>query len=161
MKETKETKEKLPGFLPTFTAGVKKGCNLFLNVVLPSVVIAYAIVQFMNLAGIMPVLGKLLSPVMAIFGLPGEAAVPLAIGVISMGGGMGSVTAMVQSGVLTTTHAAMMAPYFFLSGSIFLYSGRIIAVTGIDIKDQKYIYMNTVLAGILSLIVMRVVLLFI
>lgn len=40
-------------------------------------VMAYALIAILTVTGMMPIIGKYLSPVMAIFGLPGEATVAL------------------------------------------------------------------------------------
>lgn len=151
-------KEKLPGIFACFTAGVKKGCNMFFNASLPAIVVAFTITQLLTVSGIMPILGKILSPIMAIFGLPGEAAVALLLSTVSFVSGMGTIAALAESGVLVANQVAMLLTYTCLSGSVFLYSGRIIAVTGIDIKDGKYIYAISIITGLLSMFVMRAIL---
>lgn len=154
-------KEKRPGVYACFTTGVKKGCTMFFNACLPSVIIAFVLIRLMTMCGLMDVLGKLLGPFMAIFGLPGEAAVPMCMSILAMSGGVGSAAALVETGVLSAAQAATMMPFMFLSGGIMNYSGRIMGVTGIDEKYQKYVFAFTILAGLLSLPLMRVIMMFV
>lgn len=152
-----EEKKKV-NFMSTFTAGCRKGSKMVVETVVPSVAVAYAIVRVLTLSGIMDLLGKLFTPLMVLFGLPGEAAVPLALGIPSMAAGIGATASLVQEGVLSATQTAMMLPYFFLTGGVFMYTGRILSVTGIESKDYKYCYLINIINAIISLVVMRFVL---
>ena len=60
-----------------FMRGAKKGFYITVELIAPAMVMAYTLITFLNLSGIMPLIGKLLAPVMGIFGLPGEASVVL------------------------------------------------------------------------------------
>lgn len=159
-KEKKIKKGKSIDFMGTFTAGCRKGSNMIVNSVFPSIVVAYAIIRVLTLTGVMDILGKLFTPLMFLFGLPGEAAVPLAIGIPTMTGGLGAVAALAQEGILTSAQVAQMTPYFLLCGGIFLYSGRILGVTGVESKNQKWCYLAAFINGVISLWVMKLVLMF-
>lgn len=153
-------KIKKDDFLTVLTNGCRKGARLITESVIPSVIVAFILVQVLSLTGIMDLLGKLLAPVMGLFGLPGEAAVPLVVNISTMTGAAGVTAALAAQGILNSTHVAIMTPYFLLAGGIFLYSGRILGVSGIDPKDQKFCVIMNIVNGILSLFVMRVVMMF-
>lgn len=56
-----------------FVVGARKGFNIAINNLLPNVPMAYVIAEILNLLGIMALLGKVLAPIMGLFGLPGDA----------------------------------------------------------------------------------------
>lgn len=156
-----KTKEKLPNIMTSFTNGARKGLQLVLNTAMPGVVFAFAITRLLTISGLMGLIGKLLSPIMMIFGLPGEAAMPLVLSYTSLFGGISSAAALAQSGILNATHVAIMIPFIYLTGGIFVYTARILNITGIKAKDFKIPYVIATINAVLSLLVMRVVLMFI
>lgn len=60
-----------------FMEGSKKGFYVGLNNILPAMVLGFTIVQFLQLTGLVPLLGSVFGPVMGIFGLPGESVIVL------------------------------------------------------------------------------------
>ena len=98
-------------------------------------------------------------PVMAIFGLPGEAIMVLLGGWLSMGGGVGVAVALFDQGAINGTHIAILAPSIYLMGSQVQYMGRCLGVIGIKGKDMLMIMTVPVITAILSLFVMRIIVL--
>lgn len=152
---------KAPNVMNSFLNGAKKGVNLILNSVLPSVIFAFVVMRILMLSGIMDILGIVCKPIMVIFGLPGEAAMPLVLSFMSLSGGISATAALAESGTLTGTHCLIMFPCMFLFGLMIIYTGRVLSVIGIDTKQYKYCYTMNVINGILSLFVMRVIVNFI
>lgn len=148
----------VPNMMTSFITGAKKGCNLFLTVVIPNVVFAFVVIRLLTLLGVIGLLGKVFAPAMAVFGLPGEASFALVFSYISFTGAITSIAALMESGVLTEAQGLAMLPFTLLTGSIFMWTGRILAVTGIALKDYKICYAIATINGILSLFVMRIVL---
>ncbi|MGL6199801.1 MAG: nucleoside recognition domain-containing protein [Lachnospiraceae bacterium] len=157
MSQVQAIQEKKPQFMNSFIGGAKKGVNLVLNVVVPNVVFSFALTRILELSGIIDILGSVLGPIMAIFGLPGEASVPMVIAILSMTSGVTSTAALCASGVLASTHALILLPFIFLAGSLLTYTGRVLAVTGLDTKHYKICYIIALINGFLSLIVMRLI----
>ena len=60
-----------------FMGGCKKGFYIGVEQILPAMILGYAIVRFLELTGVIPILGTVFGPVMRVFGLPGEAVVVL------------------------------------------------------------------------------------
>lgn len=141
----------------SFNNGAKKGVNLVLNSVIPSVMFAFILMRFLMLSGIMDVIGAVFRPVMVLFGLPGEAAMPLVLSFVSVTGGISATASLIESGVLTAIHGLSILPCMFLFGMMFIYTGRVLSVTGIDTREYKYCYVINVIDGILSLFVMRII----
>ena len=60
-----------------FVAGAKKGFYIGAEMIAPAMVLAYVLILFLTITGLMSIVGKAVGPVMALFGLPGEAVVAL------------------------------------------------------------------------------------
>ena len=63
--------------LEEFMFGAKNGFYLGVEKIIPAMIIAYVLITFLKITGLMAIIGNIISPVMAIFGLPGEAIVAL------------------------------------------------------------------------------------
>ncbi|CSI78038.1 membrane protein [Vibrio cholerae] len=61
----------------------------------------------MQITGALDLMGTVFSPVMAVFGLPGEAAAVLIGAWMSMGGAVGVVITLFDQGILNGTHIAI------------------------------------------------------
>lgn len=160
-KSSAVSEAKAPNIMNSFINGAKKGVNLVINSVLPSVVFAFVVMRILMLSGIMNILGIICKPIMGIFGLPGEAAMPLVLSFMSITGGISATAALAESNVLTGTHCLIMFPCMFLFGLMIVYTGRVLGVIGIDTRQYKYCYAMNVISGILSLFVMRIIVNFI
>lgn len=152
--------KKRKNFMDSFISGSKSGISIVTNAVIPNVIFSFMLTRMLELSGIIDILGVILKPVMGIFGLPGQASVPLVIAIFSMTSGVTSTAALCESGVLTGQHALIILPFIFLSGSLLTFTGRVLAVTGIKTKYYKLNYIIALTNGILSLFVMRFITIF-
>ena len=59
--------------LEEFIFGAKNGFYLGVERILPAMILAYVIILFLKMTGLMAVIGQAISPVMALFGLPGRS----------------------------------------------------------------------------------------
>lgn len=150
--------QKRGNFVSIFITGAKKGIQIALNIVLPSILFGYFIAQILQLSGIMNVIGTVLQPVMGIFGLPGEAALPFVLGPISFGGSVSTAVMLCAEGLMSGTQAAIMIPYIYLTGSIPSFMGRVLDVAGVKEEYKKVIILIGFIMAILSLFVTRLVL---
>lgn len=91
-----------------FMRGAKKGFYITVELIAPAMVMAYTLITFLNLSGIMPLIGKLLAPVMGIFGLPGEASVVLLAAFFAKAAGCATAAGMYMSGNLTAVEATIL-----------------------------------------------------
>ena len=97
---------------------------------------AFVIIKMLNISGALDFIGTCLGPVMAIFGLPGEAAMILLGGWMSMGGGVGVAVALFDKGAVDGTQLAIVIPAIYLMGSQVQYMGRCLGVIGIQGSDM-------------------------
>lgn len=111
-----------------FVNGAFQGWNIATHSTIPNVLMAFVIIKMLNISGALDFIGTCLGPVMAIFGLPGEAAMILLGGWMSMGGGVGVAVALFDKGAVDGTQLAIVIPAIFLMGSQVQYMGRCLGV---------------------------------
>lgn len=117
---------KKPMVTDIFVEGAKKGWNIATLSTLPNVLMAFVIIKALQITGALELIGTLFSPVMSIFGLPGEAAAVLIGAWMSMGGAVGVVISLFDQGILQGEQIAILAPAIYLMGSQIQYLGRIL-----------------------------------
>ena len=142
-----------------FVNGAFQGWNIATHSTIPNVLMAFVIIKMLNISGALDFIGTCLGPVMAIFGLPGEAAMILLGGWMSMGGGVGVAVALFDKGAVDGTQLAIVIPAIYLMGSQVQYMGRCLGVNGIQGSDMFKIMAVPPIVALLSLWVMRLVVL--
>lgn len=142
-----------------FVNGAFQGWNIATHSTIPNVLMAFVIIKMLNISGALDFIGTCLGPVMAIFGLPGEAAMILLGGWMSMGGGVGVAVALFDKGAVDGTQLAIVIPAIYLMGSQVQYMGRCLGVIGIQGFDMFKIMAVPPIVALLSLWVMRLVVL--
>ena len=148
-----------PMVTDVFVKGAVKGWNICVTSTIPNVLMAFVIIKILNHSGLLALIGQIFSPIMGIFGLPGEAATVLLGGWMSMGGGVGVAVALFDNGVLNGTQLAIVCPAIFLMGSQIQYLGRCLGVIGIKGSKIPLIMAIPVLTAFVSLFVMRILML--
>ena len=136
MEQTKETKKNI---FDSFQDGTRKGWNIFVKSMLPSIVMAYTFIYILEATGLMDLFSSVFAPVMRIFGLPPIAVVCLA------------------DGSLTSMQATILLPTMFLIGGTINQWVRVISVCGTRSDRQKYIIGLTWILAFVSLWVSRFV----
>ena len=111
-----------------FVNGANQGWAIATHSTIPNVLMAFVIIKMLTISGALAMIGKVLGPVMAIFGLPGEAAMILLGGWMSMGGGVGVAVALFDKGAIDGTQLAICIPAIYLMGSQVQYMGRCLGV---------------------------------
>ena len=148
-----------PMVTDVFVKGAVQGWNICVTSTIPNVLMAFVIIKILNHSGLLALIGQIFSPIMGIFGLPGEAATVLLGGWMSMGGGVGVAVALFDNGVLNGTQLAIVGPAIFLMGSQIQYLGRCLGVIGIKGSKIPLIMAIPVLTAFVSLFVMRILML--
>lgn len=126
------TVAKKPMVTDIFVEGAKKGWNIATTSTVPNVLMAFVVIKALQITGALDAMGTIFSPIMAIFGLPGEAAAVLIGSWMSMGGGVGVVITLFDQGILNGAHIAILAPAIYLMGSQVQYLGRILGPIGTE-----------------------------
>ncbi len=153
MNITENQQKKVPPTV-TFVEGAKKGYNIGVNSIIPNVLMAYVLIKMLNITGLLNILGNLLSPVMAIFGLPGEAITVLLASWMSMGGGVGVAVSLFSEGILNGAQIAILSPAIFLMGSQLQYAGRLLGVVGVKENQYGILFLISIVNALISMLIM-------
>ena len=140
-----------------FVDGVRKGWKIATTYMMPNLVMAFVLIKILNMSGILGWISEVCGPIMAVFGLPGEAITILLGAWMSTGGGVGVACALFEQGVIDGTQLAIVTPAIFLTGAQIQYLGRILGVIGIKGKMLGICMLIPPVMAILSMFVMRVI----
>lgn len=140
-----------------FVDGARKGWNVGISGILPNVLMAFVLIQILQISGLLAIIGKIFTPVMLIFGLPGEAITVLMGGWLSMGGGTGVAAKLYVDGVLSVPQLAILLPAIYLMGSQVQYLGRVLGTAGIKSRYYGVMIIISVVNAFLSMLVMKVI----
>ncbi|WP_312951186.1 YjiG family protein [Superficieibacter sp.] len=138
-----------------FIDGARRGFTIATTSLLPSVVMAFVIIQALSVTGLLEIVGSICQPIMALWGLPGEAATVLLAAVMSMGGGTGVCASLVLTGVLTGHDATVLLPAIYLLGNPVQNVGRCLGTAGVKPKYYPHIITICVINALLSIWVMQ------
>ncbi|HBK27167.1 MAG TPA: nucleoside recognition protein [Dialister sp.] len=129
MAEEKEEKKERELSIPEyFMLGAKKGFYITVELIAPAMVMAYTLITFLKLAGIMPIIGEILSPVMGLFGLPGEASVVLLAAFFAKAAGAATAAGMYMNGTISAVHATILFPACITMGTLIGHFARVVMV---------------------------------
>lgn len=151
------TTQTKPMITDIFVAGARKGWNIATTSTVPNILMAFVIIKVLKISGALDLMASVFEPVMALFGLPGEAAAVLLGGWMSMGGGVGVAVSLFTDGILTGEHLAILAPAIYLMGSQVQYAGRILGVIGTRAKLIPVMIGISVLNAFGAMLLMRVI----
>lgn len=146
--------------LDMFVGGARKGFNIATQSLMPNVIMAFIIIRALDVTGLLTLFGKLFAPVMALWGLPGEAAAVLLASFMSMGGGIGVAVGMYTSQFLNATDITVLVPAIYLMGNPMQNMGRCLGIAEVATRHYAVIIGICILNALLSIWAMRVILLF-
>lgn len=137
MSENKQLTKK-PSIISTFLGGCYRGFEVGIKNIVPAMILGYTLVYILQATGVMDLLGSVLSPVMGVFGLPGEAVAVLISAFFAKAAGCGTAATMYASGILTMGQATMLFPACILMGTLIGHYARIVLVADADKKWHGY-----------------------
>lgn len=150
------TVAKKPMVTDIFVEGAKKGWNIATMSTVPNVLMAFVAIKALQITGILDMMGSLFGPVMAIFGLPGEAAAVLIGAWMSMGGGVGVIITLFDQGILNGEHIAILAPAVYLMGSQVQYLGRILGPVATEGRYIPVMILISIINALAAMFVMNI-----
>ena len=159
MANTEEAKRKL-NVIDMFIEGARRGFTIGTTNMLPNVLMAFVIIKALNVTGLLKVLGVVFAPIMALWGLPGEAVTVLISAVMSMGGGIGAAASLLTSGVLSARDITILMPAIYLIGSLVQYLGRCLGTAEVSTKHYAPMLLICFINALLSMWVMCLILAF-
>ena len=149
---------KKPMVTDIFVEGAKKGWVIATTSTLHNVLMAFVIIKALQITGALDLMGSVFSPVMAVFGLPGEAAAVLIGAWMSMGGAVGVVITLFDQGILNGAHISILAPAIYLMGSQVQYMGRVMGPIGTESRYIPVMIAISVLNAFGAMLVMNLIL---
>ena len=93
-------KAKKPSIVDTFLKGCAKGFKVGIENITPAMILGYVLVYILKETGLMDILGTVMSPVMGLFGLPGEAFAVLISAFFAKASGCATAASMYEAGAL-------------------------------------------------------------
>ena len=75
---------------------------------MPAMIFAFVLIFILQKTGLMVLIGNVMSPIMAIWGLPGEAAVVLISAFFAKAAGAGAAASLYNEGILTAAQATIL-----------------------------------------------------
>lgn len=95
-----EAAAKKKTLLEEFMSGCKKGFYIGAENIMPAMVLAYSLILFLNITGLMDIIANAVAPVMALFGLPGGAIVALISAFFAKAVGAATAASLYAEGVI-------------------------------------------------------------
>lgn len=143
-----------------FVSGARRGLNVATTNMLPNVIMAFVLIQALNVTGLLDFIGRLFSPIMALWGLPGEAAAALVASFLSTGGGVGVTASLYTTEKLSGVDVTVLMPAIFLIGALLQYIGRCLGTAEVDSRHYPVIIIISILNAALAMWTMRLFLIF-
>lgn len=142
--------------MDVFVVGARKGWDVGINNIVPNVLMAYVCIQILKITGALAFCGKLFAPVMALFGLPGEAVMVVLSALMSMGGAVGVAASLYNEGVMEMRHITIVIPAIYLLGSKIQYLGRLLGTAGVKAKYYPILLGISAVNAMIAMLIMRV-----
>lgn len=152
-----ETKKSV---IDLFVDGARKGFTIATTNMLPNVILAFIVIKALQVSGLLQIIGNVCAPIMALWGLPGEAATVLVAAFMSMGGGVGVAASLYTSSILGNADVTLLLPAIYIMGNPMQNVGRCLGTAGVDTKYFGVITAICVLNSLASMWVMRLLLVF-
>lgn len=161
MANRQEAVEKKQNILDLFVEGARRGFTIGTTSLLPNVIMAFVIIRILEVTGLLKLIGIAFAPIMAIWGLPGEAATVIITSIMSMGGGIGVAASLYVAQHLDAMQVTVLIPAIYLMGNPVQNVGRCLGISGVNTKHYIAIITICVINALVSIWAMHLVLMFI
>ncbi len=148
-----EKTEKVDSYL--FMDGAKEGFYIGIENILPAMVLGYVIIRFLELTGLVNLIGKVFAPVMGIFGLPGEAAIVLMSAFFAKAAGEATAANLYAAGTINAAQATILVVPCMLMGTLVGHYARIVLVAGTNPKYRSHLLGLPILLSLVGMLGMR------
>lgn len=134
-----------------FCVGAKKGFYITVEMIMPAMVLAYVLILFLQITGLMVIIGKLCAPLMFVFGLPGEAVVALIAAFFAKAAGAATAASMYGEGMLTAAQATILFPATITMGTLIGHFVRIVMVANTNKRWHSLLLAVPVIDAVISM----------
>ena len=132
-----------PSLMDIFVRGARKGWNIAIDNIIPNVLMAYVCIKILNVTGLLTLAGKFFAPVMAIWGLPGEAIMVL-------------FSALYNDGGIDERSITIVIPAIYLLGSKIQYLGRLLGTAGVPSRHYPILLSISFLNAGIAMFIMKI-----
>ncbi|MDU2096647.1 MAG: nucleoside recognition domain-containing protein, partial [Negativicoccus succinicivorans] len=105
MSEARTVKVKRKGFIELFTEGAYNGLMIGIRNMLPNVMLAFILIHALKITGLLDWIGSIAGPIMSLWLLPGVAITVIMASLLSMGGAIGIMAALLAAGAISPYEA--------------------------------------------------------
>ena len=137
-----------------FVEGARKGWSIAINGLMPNVILAFTLIKILEVTGAMAFIGNVFAPVMAIFGLPGQAIMVNVTALMSQGGAVGVLAGLLADGTVDAKQATILLPAIFAAGGQLQNLGRVLGTSGVHTKYYGLIFGMSIVNGVVALTIM-------
>ncbi len=142
-----------------FMEGTKKGFYVGMNNILPAMVLGFVIVQFLQLSGVVDILGSIFGPVINLFGLPGSTIVVLVSAFFAKAAGAATAANMYSQGLITATQATVLIVPCMLMGTLVGHFPRVVLVANVNPKHRMLLLAIPIVDSIIGMWIVHALLL--
>ena len=144
--------------IEVFMGGCKRGFYIGIEQILPAMILGYFIVQFLQLTGLVGLIGKVFGPVMQVFGLPGESVVVLVSAFFSKAAGAATAANMFTEGLINNAQATILIVPCMLMGTLIGHYARLVLVAQTNQKHRLMLLLVPIIDSIVGMFGMRLIL---
>ena len=146
--------------LEEFIFGAKNGFYLGVEKIIPAMILAYVLILFLKITGLMAIIGNVISPVMAIFGLPGEAIVALISAFFAKAAGAATAATLYADGTINAVQATILFPATITMGTLIGHFVRCVVASGANPKHHTMLVAIPIIDAVLSMLLTRMIITF-
>ena len=146
--------------LEEFVFGAKNGFYLGVEKIIPAMILAYVLILFLKITGLMAIIGNVISPVMAIFGLPGEAIVALISAFFAKAAGAATAATLYADGTINAVQATILFPATITMGTLIGHFVRCVVASGANPKHHPMLVAIPIIDAVLSMFLTRMIITF-
>lgn len=144
--------------LEEFVYGAKNGFYLGVEKIIPAMILAYVLILFLRMTGLMTIIGTLVSPLMALFGLPGEAVIALVSAFFAKAAGAATAATLYADGVINAAQATILFPATITMGTLIGHFVRCVVASGTNAKHHALMIAIPVIDALVSMLLIRILL---
>lgn len=143
--------------LEEFIYGAKTGFYLGVEKIIPAMIIAYVLILFLKITGLMTIIGTVIAPVMALFGLPGEAIIALISAFFAKAAGAATAATLYADGTINAVQATILFPATITMGTLIGHFVRCVVTAGTNPKHHPLIIAIPIIDAVLSMLLTRMI----
>jgi spore maturation protein SpmB len=121
---------------------------------------AFIFIKALQVSGLLNLIGIAFGPIMALWGMPGQAATVLVAAFMSMGGGVGVAASLYAAGTLTPADVTALLPAIYIMGNPVQNVGRCLGTAEVHTKYYTGITVICIVNALLCMWVMKALLVF-